>query len=730
MAATSTVDGAVQLKSLHISMVFRYLFAGGTLGLALLVHQNLPFPSPDLPIVCAVYLIAAATLHLLTAWPPAIRLVFSASGWIDALLVPFMVQVTGVFVSPLFWIASVSALASSSLYGRRKSGGTPVLFVMLAGYVGVSIFQKYGILPNDVAYSATMMQNDLFFYLVVSSVVGTALIGNLLVRRSMNWRLSEMADAYRGVTQSCFSSVGTQFFPDLADRLAAATGADRAEVGWLDRDATLFSAEAVVDTMQPATVFAQRLQGSFHGLVADAGRLVDASVAGSWHFRAGARFDGPTRSVSGLLCLYFRKRPEHIEHVRQLLNLYAAGADAEAARREMEVDREKLEAQALYTQKMKAVGQLAGGIAHGFNNLLNSIIGYSELLERRLPDDPQLSRYAAGIRSSSRKAAELTAQLLTFARKGKYQVAQVDLNAIVRDVSLMLGHSFDKNVSVRLVLDAQESFVMGDRSQLENALLAMSMNARDAMPRGGELVFSTFVLSLSQDRPGQGNRPYVIPQGEYLVLKVKDTGVGMDEQTKRHLFEPFFTTKEVGKGTGLGLAAVFGCIKNHGGWIEAESALGLGTVFTIFLPRFREEKKRVPTESAELTINPAAASMRIVLVDDDDMVLETTSEALSDYGFDVRPFSRPDDALRYFELEHGAIDLVILDLMMPGMNGNELFTALRKIAPALRTVFVSGYSPESESGDLVRDEGVRYVAKPYSLKNLISAIRELVPDLA
>jgi signal transduction histidine kinase/CheY-like chemotaxis protein len=344
-------------------------------------------------------------------------------------------------------------------------------------------------------------------------------------------------------------------------------------------------------------------------------------------------------------------------------------------------------------EKMEALGQLAGGIAHDFNNQLAAILGYAELLRARLTD-PGLREDADMIGRAASRSADLTRQLLAFARKGKVLSETIDVHAVLREIVALLGRTVDKRIRIRMELDDVACLTTGDPSQLHTALLNLAINARDAMPEGGELVFRTSRLSLSDER----SRAHHLAPGAYVQIAVSDTGVGMNEATRRRLFEPFFTTKEPGKGTGMGLAAVYGTVLGHQGAIAVQSEPGKGSTFTVLLPL-----STTGQAGARPAVDVPADNIarNVLVVDDEPAVRSMIRDALEDLGWSVTAYADSRQAVRWYA-EHGAsIDLVILDMAMPLLNGADTLKALRAINPAVRAVIASGHAETSLAGAAV-----------------------------
>ena len=380
-------------------------------------------------------------------------------------------------------------------------------------------------------------------------------------------------------------------------------------------------------------------------------------------------------------------------------------------------ERKQLEIELKQAEKMEAIGQLAGGIAHDFNNQLAGIMGYADLLRLQLKDDRELLDYAINIIKSARRSADLTAKLLAFARKGKYQIVPIDIHSIVKEVITFLSHSIDKKITIKSYLDAKSAIIEGDPTLLQNALLNLSLNSRDAMPNGGELIFGTKTAQLGKDFC-QSISYEMIP-GKYLVITVTDSGIGMDRETQKSIFEPFFTTKKLGKGTGMGLAAVYGTIKNHKGAINVYSEIGHGTTFNIYLP---VSVQNLLAETENDSIAEYIGSARILLVDDDEVICKMTSCMLTKLGNNITTRSNGRTALEYYTVNWKNIDLVILDMVMPEMNAMEAFSAMRKINPEIKVILSSGYSLNGDVQKIIDKGVIDFIQKPYIIADLSKKI--------
>jgi two-component system cell cycle sensor histidine kinase/response regulator CckA len=382
-----------------------------------------------------------------------------------------------------------------------------------------------------------------------------------------------------------------------------------------------------------------------------------------------------------------------------------------------------LEKQLRQTQKMEAVGQLSGGIAHDFNNLLGVIIGYSEILEQRLPQNDPLRKECGQIKKAGQSAASLTRQLLAFSRQQVLEPKVLDLNSIVLHVEKMLRRLIGEDIDLKATLGAGLGCIKADQSQIEQVIMNLAVNARDAMPQGGKLLIETANVDLDED---YARRHHPQKPGAYVLLTVADTGMGMDAETQSRIFEPFFTTKELGKGTGLGLSTVYGIVRQSGGHIWVYSEPGQGTTFKIYLPRIKQPVR------VEKPAPGLAESMRgsetILLVEDEDALRELTRILLEGGGYTVLEAERPDKAIEIAVRHGGPIHLMLTDMIMPGMNGRDLAANLAAIRPEMKVIFMSGYTGFTHPG--LADSGVTFLAKPFTRDSLLRKLHEVLDSEA
>ena len=382
-------------------------------------------------------------------------------------------------------------------------------------------------------------------------------------------------------------------------------------------------------------------------------------------------------------------------------------------------EQNSLEKQLRQTQKMEAIGQLSGGIAHDFNNLLSVIIGYTGTIEERLPAGDPLHKMCEQVKKAGHSAASLTRQLLAFSRQQVLEPKILDVNEILRNMEKMLRRLIGEDIEFSTGLDAAVANIKADQGQIEQVIMNLVVNARDAMPHGGKLRIESTNIELDEEyarlHPQQ-------QAGSYVLLTFADTGMGMDADTQAHIFEPFFTTKEVGKGTGLGLSTVYGVVRQSGGYIWVYSELGQGTIFKIYMP---QSGPRTRAEKPRVTVAPSRRNTEtILLVEDAELVRELTCRLLTESGFTVLEASHPQKALEIARSHNGHIHLLLTDMVMPGMNGLTLAEKVAQIRPDMKVVYTSGYTGFSHSALL--DPDLVFLPKPFTKEALLTKLRQVL----
>lgn len=381
----------------------------------------------------------------------------------------------------------------------------------------------------------------------------------------------------------------------------------------------------------------------------------------------------------------------------------------------------RAQAQLQQAQKMQEVGRMAGGVAHDFSNLLMLVKGHSELVLERLPADDASRRHLEEIHKAAERASSLTRHLLAFSRRQALQPQVLDLNAVLHDMEPMLRRLLGDEIHLHFQPDPGLGQVRADAGQIEQIVLNLALNAREAMPHGGTLTIETANAHLDQDFVDRHPGAHI---GAYSGLSLSDTGTGMDEETKKHIFEPFFTTKRSPKGAGLGLATVYGIIKQSNGYVSVDSKLGRGSTFIIYLPQLAAEEAQAAAETAPAQAVPYPAT--VLLVEDEEPLRELASEFLRMSGYEVLEASNGIEALRAAEQHPGTIDLLMTDVVMPGMGGRQLAERLSAQRPEMKVLYMSGYTDEVLMGEARANPKAYFLQKPFSRETLASTLGELM----
>lgn len=382
----------------------------------------------------------------------------------------------------------------------------------------------------------------------------------------------------------------------------------------------------------------------------------------------------------------------------------------------------ELEEKLFQAQKMESVGQLAGGVAHDFNNMLTGILASADLLRKRVEENESSERLLKVIIDSANRAASLTQKLLAFARKGKLISKPTSIHESIRNAVILLERSIDKRIELAMDLSAELTQVLGDPNQLTNIFLNLGVNSRDAMPEGGQIFIRTSNVFISEN---QLTSHLDLPPGNYIEIQFSDDGQGIPDEIKNKIFDPFFTTKKVGDGTGMGLAAVYGTVKDHGGAIELDSIEGNGTTFNIYLPLEADEFEPVkedmtsPGEFREL-------QGCVLIIDDEEIIRETASEILEELGYQVLCARDGQEGLDIYRENQELINVIILDMIMPKVNGRECFAQLRKINPDIKVLISSGFTSEEAMRNINIDDAAGFLKKPFTVTELYEALCRVI----
>jgi two-component system cell cycle sensor histidine kinase/response regulator CckA len=427
-------------------------------------------------------------------------------------------------------------------------------------------------------------------------------------------------------------------------------------------------------------------------------------------------------SVSDIECDFYSSKGKNFSAEMSLVLIENPSANTCAgiirdisSRKKAETEKAHLDEQFRAIYKMEAVGQLAGGIAHDFNNILGAISGYADLIKLKYSGDKKLEKYAQTIFMAASRASDLTNKLLTFARRKNSELTRFDAHDILNEIAQFLNQTTDNNTVIKCEFNASESIVTADPNQLKSAVMNLAFNARDAMANGGELVIQTANKHLDTEFP-KSNIFSVCP-GYYLTISVIDFGIGMDKQTLSHLFEPFFTTKKTGKGAGLGLASVYGTVKNLRGYVDVESSPGNGSRFTLYIPVIQMKNSGNAEPDNE-------HKSHILIADDESYMRDAMSEILVCLGYSATVCSNGEEAYEKYKSNPASFDLVILDMKMPGISGRECSRKIHEINRDAKVIIITGYNVENERQQILDEGIIEIIHKPVASSLLAKVISE------
>ncbi|OQX56398.1 MAG: hypothetical protein B5M53_01715 [Candidatus Cloacimonas sp. 4484_209] len=392
-------------------------------------------------------------------------------------------------------------------------------------------------------------------------------------------------------------------------------------------------------------------------------------------------------------------------------------------RKQLEEMQKRVQKLLLRSAKMEAIGRLAGGVAHEFNNLLTGIIGFSELLSLQAVDNPAIAQNIDKIKKLARKASRIANQLLIFSQGKQAKKTLLNLNNLIKNNKELISHIIGENITLQLLLQPRLHKTVADPELIEQILVNLTVNAAEAMPDGGTLTISTKNVSISENIDDSQHHTR---SGNFILLSISDTGLGMSQEVIHRIFEPFFTTKEVGKGMGLGLSATYGIIKQHNGWLDVESEQGKGTNFKIYFPSYTPVTKRHTRKTNINKVSFPSSGKRILLVEDEELVRDIIARTLTDSGYKVFAASDAESAINIFLEQNGAFDLIFSDVVMPGKNGLEMAQELLSHKKELKILFSSGYIDDRSRRKLIEEKGFNFLAKPYSIDDMLKTVKNIL----
>lgn len=702
---------------LRNSFLFKLVATPGFLAFLYFGQNQLPFPFPHLFHCAMVNLVvnAGLLLYMWLARDPA--WLHRVIPYVDVSFYPLAYIFSGGFMSPFILLVILSVGGSPILYTRDRAVSRNIFLISLIGYVLVCGLQKLGLYRDLVPFSLELIEQDLFFYFVVATVL-LCMAGGYILSSAIHTNLSSVVTrstkVLQNMVQGTSANVGVGFFETLVSSLTQAIGCRGAFVARTEKDGRTHSLAGFYDGRSLASFEIELKGNSLKSLVR--GEEGKRFLAGQCRIFLLQDSQGEDLGCLGIL---LRKGLGQAELAESVVDVFSARAGAELVRIRDDEEKSHLQSALSQAQRLEAIGRLAGGVAHDFNNILAAVSGYVSLIKIKHPrQDPDVTAKLDGILEASSRAGKLTRNLLNFARETHFESKPVDIHESIHQMVRLFRAAAGKGVEIDLKLNAKESWFLGDSVQIERALLNIGMNARDAMNGQGKFIIETQdVIKAEGDKDSS----------RHLVIRLSDDGTGMNEETQSKIFQPFFTTKAPNEGSGFGLASVYGSIKAQGGRIEVSSELGHGSTFKIFLPALQVSAiQKSPVQGSKSATGRAS----ILVVDDDDSVLEITREMLVEGGFNVVTCPTGTKGLKYYKDNPGLVDLVLLDMSMPGMDGQECFMKMKKINPELKALVMTGKRPYNILRSMQSEGLLGWLPKPIEHKNLLGMVNEALDGKA
>jgi signal transduction histidine kinase/ActR/RegA family two-component response regulator len=723
---------------LNISMLFRYCICVFSMVFLFLFRNQLPFPFPDFFLVCCVFLLVNNILHIASMKKRLLKKIYTCIPYFDTIIAPLVFQFSGGFLCPFVITHIVTSFGSSLMNTNDYRISRRLAIILSISYLSVALLQKFGVLPCPVPYAQTMMANTFFFVFIVSIttfiIIACHFLAEMLSIHAYQM-LEEIIRSFDSVVKGTAPTVGHDFFVQVIKNISESLSVRCAMVAELTKKNTSLQSLAVWKDGNPDENFESPVSGTvFADVLLQKRCIIDKNVANRYpsnpllaqckavFFYGVLLIDSKDRPI-GMLCLIHAKAVPNRYLVEPLMTIFASRASAELERKIAEEKQKIIEMQFAHAHKMEAIGNLVGGIAHDFNNMVSAIGGCAQLLKSKLAVDSPHQRYVTHIINAGEHTTELINRLTGFARRDKPPIVPVDVHKVIDDAFVLMESATCKNITLRKKLLASESIIPSDDASLQSAVLNIAINARDAMENGGgTLTFETSVVTL--DTSNTLCQSFQIAPGDYISLSITDTGVGMNDEIMRHLFEPFYTTKPKGKGNGFGLANVWGFIENYKCAIDIKSKTGSGSTFTLYLPLLRKTVEQSGARDGSFVHTPLTIDniKTIMIVDDEASQREVSREMLHNKGFSLVFKENGLEAVNFIKEAATCVDLVILDLVMPVMNGQDAFHEMRKIDPEIKILIASGYINEKDLQGITKERKTAFIQKPFSEDMLFKAI--------
>lgn len=718
----------------------RYLLGFSCAVISLLFRKEIPLPFPHFFIASVLFILVNLGLHLFSLSKATIKTVYLLLPYFDIGFAPITIAISGGFLSPILIAHLLTAIGSRIMYTSNKNLAFHSFIILLSSYLSVSLLQKFDILPCYTIYTKSVINNNVFFIFIITFSSLILAGGYLLVKllnQHIHQSLDELTQSFDTIIKGTTNAISNDFFNNLAQRcsetfqtrsvLVAEINHKRQElqtiVVWHDGTITDNFTSPVNDS-----IFAEVLKNNKVSLGAsDLSKVTSNPLIKRFSatFFYGITLKDSKGKPIGILCTFNDTPVLKMQLLEPIFSIFASRTAAELERKQTDEKRTQVEMQLAHAHKMEAIGQLVSGLVHDFNNIISAISGYAALLKSKLGPTFPHKHYIQHITDASNHAANLINQLAQFGRRDQPRLQPVAIATVFNDTITMLKRIVPPKITITIDLDPSCVTTSGEGTLLQNVLLNLGINARDALEDNeGYIRFSTHQVDL--DAGCILCQSFQINPGTYICATTEDNGNGMSKETISHLFEPFFTTKSKGKGTGLGLANVWRYIENYHCAIEVYSEVGIGTTFSLYLPQSKAAISGNTTTraTADDIDQKQPQPMNIFIVDDEEPMRFILSEVLTDQGYSAYTFCNGREVVDFLATGEVSADLVLLDIVMPEMNGPDTMKVLRKTKPDLPIIFVSGFAHDDVIAQLTAEPKVAFIPKPIDTELLLKAIRQ------
>lgn len=737
-------------KEINISMLIRYILFPFTIIFLYFGREKLPYPL-ELIIVFIVFLIIFIILHLLSLSKIFLVKIYFISPFIDFLISPFTIHYSGGFISPFILINLLTGICSLIMSSYSKYISRYVNILILVNYIVISFLQKYGVLYNKVEYARVLMENSAFFYFIVIANSFIIFLGSLYVEninRHIHLLINDLTHSFDSILKGTTAVVSEDFFANLARYGAASFGVRCLYIAEIKDNNKKLETLAIWNGNSVLNNYSMSIQDTlaFEIIKEPEKKIYSIEALHSYpldpitslfdiKFVFGVLLKNSKGKPIGVMSILNDNIPSNLYLMDSLMSIFASRAAAEIERKNVEEEKIQIEHQLAHSQKIEAIGQIASNIVHDFNNIITAIAGYTQLLRKKIGAESPYIDMVDHILKATHNASNLTNQITMFVKKESVSEVVVNVHTVIDFAISLLKQVAIKNINIKILkeFNATEYFTIGNESMLQNVILNLGINARDACEKKENGVISYYTSNVYLDENNVLCKSFSIKEGEYVEIKVSDNGCGIKKENIDRIFEPYFSTKPKEKGTGLGLSNVWKYVETFKGAIKVESEEGAGSTFFLYLPVINQDIPRDGViESSKLKMSEPLSQKEyistnkrkkfILIADDEESFRDIYSSILSENGYDVHSCKDGIEAVNFVKESKFNIDLIILDIIMPNLNGPQAMEEIRKYIPQVKILFTSGFSNDGILKSLLSYPNTAFLLKPIEEEKLLSFV--------